>query len=124
MLVGEEHYYYFRVDYSKVKSKAENNTRVDEVSSLPSGYNYSFSGESANKILDYISSLSTTTVYAEDPNKHGGITWVISVKMDNGETFKVYYLTDIFIRTENGVWRKINSDKVSRFKDLLNELNE
>ena len=124
MLVGEEHYFYFRVDYSKVKSKAENNTRVVDVSSLPSWYNYSFTGESANKILDYISSLSTTTVYAEDPNKHGGITWVISVKKDNGEAFKVYYLTDIFIRTENGVWRKINYDKVSQFEDLLNELNE
>ena len=120
MLVGEEHYFYFRVDYSK----AERNTCAVDVSSLPSGYNYSFIGESAKKIFNYISSLSTTAVYDEDPNKHGGITWVISVKMDDGETFKVYYLTDMFIRTENGVWRKINSDKVSQFEDLLNELNK
>ena len=117
---GEEHYFYFRVDYSK----AERNTCVVDVSQLPSWYNYSFIGESANKILDYISSLSTTAVYDEDPNEYGGITWVISVKMDNGETLNVYYLADMFIRTENGVWRKINSDEASRFEDLLNELNK
>lgn len=99
-----------------------NVTKID-VSSLPEGYNYSFGGEDVNAIIDYLSNLNLDSDFEENPDKYVGMTWVISLKYDNGDELTVYHSGNMFIRSENDSWYKMTYDEASRFSALLNELN-
>lgn len=95
-----------------------------DVSSLPEYYNYSFNGESAKKIVDYLSSLNLESDFEENPNEYGGMTWVVSLKYENGDALTVYHAGNMFIRAENGTWYKMTYEEASRFHTLLDELNK
>ena len=102
---------------------AEGNVIKIDVSSLPEGYNYSFDGEDAKEIIDYLSNLNLQSNFEEDPNEYTGMTWVISLEYDNGEILTVYHFGNMFIRTEKGYWYKMTYDEANRFDTLLDELN-
>ena len=102
---------------------AEGNVIKIDVSSLPEGYNYSFAGEDAKEIIDYLSNLNLQSNFEEDPNEYTGMTWVISLEYDNGEILTVYHFGNMFIRTEKGSWYKMTYDEANRFDTLLDELN-
>ncbi len=101
----------------------EGNVVNIDVSSLPDGYNYSFSGEDAKAIIDYLSSLNLDSNFEENPNEYAGMTWVISLKYENGDTLTIYHFCNMFIRSENGSWYRMTYEEASRFDTLLNELN-
>ena len=101
---------------------AEGNVVNIDVSSLPEGYNYSFSGEDAKGIIDYLSNLNLESNFEENPNEYGGMTWVISLKYENGDTLTIYHFGNIFIRVKGGSWYKMTYDEASRFDTLLDEL--
>ena len=69
----------------------EGNVVKIDVSSLPEGYNYSFSGEDAQAIIDYLSTLNLESEFEENPNEYTGMTWVIALEYENGDTFKIYH---------------------------------
>ena len=92
-----------------------------DVSSLPEYYNYSFKGESAKKIVDYLSSLNLESNFEENPNDYFGTTWVITLEYENGETLNVYHFGD-FIRAKNGPWYKMICEEASCFYELLDEI--
>ena len=94
-----------------------------DVSSLPAKYSYSFSGEDAKAIIDYLSTLNLDSDFEENPNEHNGMTWVISLKYENGDTLTIYHFANMFIRSEKGYWYKMTYEEASRFDTLLNELN-
>ena len=100
---------------------AEGNVIKIDVSSLPEGYNYSFDGEEAKEIIDYLSNLNLQSNFEENPNEYTGMTWVICLKYDNGE-LTVYHFGNMFIRTEKGSWYKMTYDEANRFDTLLDEL--
>ena len=102
---------------------AEGNVIKIDVSSLPEGYNYSFNGENAKAIIDYLSHLNLDSNFEEKPNEYNGMTWVISLEYDNGDELTVYHFGNMFIRAEKGSWYKMTYDEASRFDALLNELN-
>ena len=102
---------------------AEGNVIKIAVSSLPEGYNYSFSGEDTKGIIDYLSNLNLQSEFDEDPNTYTGMTWVISLEYENGETQTVYHSCNLFIRSENEPWYKMESKEAHRFDALLTELN-
>ena len=102
---------------------AEGNVIKIDVSSLPGGYNYSFDGEDAKEIIDYLSNLNLQSNFEEDPNEYTGMTWVVSLEYDNGEILTVYHFGNMFIRTEKGSWYKMTYDEANRFDTLLDELN-
>ena len=102
---------------------AEGNVIKIDVSSLPEGYNYSFDGEDAKEIIDYLSNLNLQSNFEEDPNEYTGMTWVISLEYDNGDELTVYHFGNMFIRTEKGSWYKMTYDEANRFDTLLDELN-
>ena len=102
---------------------AEGNVIKIDVSSLPEGYNYSFDGEDAKEIIDYLSNLNLQSNFEEDPNEYTGMTWVISLEYDNGEILTVYHFGNMFIRSEKGSWYRMTYDEASRFDALLNELS-
>ena len=102
---------------------AEGNVIKIDVSSLPEGYNYSFDGEDAKEIIDYLSNLNLQSNFEENPNEYTGMTWVISLKYENGDELTVYHFGNMFIRTEKGSWYKMTYDEANRFDTLLDELN-
>ena len=102
---------------------AEGNVIKIDVSSLPEGYNYSFDGDDAKEITDYLSNLNLQSDFKENPNEYTGMTWVISLKYENDDVLKVYHFGNMFIRTENGSWYKMTYDEANRFGALIDELN-
>ena len=102
---------------------AEGNVIKIDVSSLPEGYNYSFDGEDAKEIIDYLSNLNLQSNFEEDPNEYTGMTWVISLEYDNGEILTVYHFGNMFIRSEKGSWYRMTYDEANCFDTLLDELN-
>ena len=97
----------------------EGNVIKCDVSSLPEYYNYSFKGESAKKIVGYLSSLNLESNFEENPNEHFGMTWKITLEYDNGEILNVYHFGN-FIRTENSSWYK--NEQARYFDELLDEI--
>ena len=93
-----------------------------DISSLPGGYNYSFSGKDAKAILDYLSTLNLESNFEENPNEYTGMTWVISLKYENGDVLTIYHFGNMFIRVKGGSWYKMTYDEASRFDTLLDEL--
>ena len=102
---------------------AEGNVIKIDVSSLPEGYNYSFSGEDIKAITDYLSTLNLECEFEENPNEYTGMTWVIALEYENGDTLNIYHFGNMFIRSEKGSWYKMTYEEASRFDVLLNELN-
>lgn len=92
-----------------------------DISSLPEGYNYSFSGTDAKAIIDYLSTLNLESNFEENPDVLGGMTWVISLKYENGDALTVYHF-GLFIRVNDGSWYKMTLDEAIRFDTLLEEL--
>ena len=101
----------------------EGNVLKIDVSSLPDGYNYSFDGEEAKEIIDYLSNLNLQGNFEENPNEYTGMTWVICLEYDNGDKLTVYHFGNMFIRTKEGSWYKMTYDEANRFDTLLDELN-
>ena len=102
---------------------AEGNVIKIVVSSLPEGYNYSFDGEDAKEIIDYLSNLNLLSKFEENPNEYTGMTWVIFLEYENGDELTVYHFGNMFIRAEKGSWYKMTFEEASHFDTLLNELN-
>ncbi len=101
----------------------ECNVESVSVSSIPENYEYSFGGDDAKAIVDYIEKLNLITDFKENPNEYGGMTWVISIEYENGDHTTVYHFGNMFIRTENGSWYKMKSEEAQRFEYLLNDLS-
>ena len=100
---------------------AEGNVVDIDVSSLPEGYNYSFSGEDTKGIIDYLSNLNLESNFEENPDDYVGMTWVISLKYESGDTLTLYHFGN-FIRSEKGSWYKMAYEEANRFYTLLDEL--
>ena len=99
----------------------EGNVIKCDVSSLPEYYNYSFKGESAKKIVGYLSSLNLESNFEENPNDYYGMAWKITLEYDNGEILNVYHFGK-FICTENSSWYKMTYEQASYFDELLDEI--
>ena len=99
------------------------NVACADISSLPEGYNYLFSGEDARAIVDYLSNLTLISDFPENPNEYSGMTWAISLKYDNGEDITVYHFGNMFIRFGNGSWYKMLIEEAIQFDTLLYQLN-
>ena len=93
------------------------------VTSLPGGYAYAYEGEDAMAIVDYLESLSLQSRFKEDPDEYTGMTWVISVDYADGSTVTVYHSGNMFIRTADGPWYRMEYEEADRFHALLDELN-
>ena len=93
-----------------------------DISSLPEGYNYSFSGKDAKAIIEYLSTLNLESNFEENPNEYDGMTWVISLEYENGDTLTIYHFGNMLIRVKGGSWYKVTYDEASRFDTLLDEL--
>lgn len=92
------------------------------VTSQPGDYDQSFYGSAAMAIGEYLRELRLIADLEEDPGSYAGMTWVISLAFESGETETVYHFGNRFIRTENGPWYQLSYEEASRFGRLLDEL--
>ncbi len=90
-----------------------------EVSSLPEGYHYSFYGEAANTVRDYISELHLKARFRESPELFGGMTWVIRLVFEDGNEQTIYHFGNMFIREENGRWFRMEYEEAAALESLL-----
>ena len=88
------------------------------VTSSPKGYDYSFTGDKAQEIVDYLSSLNLIVNFPENPEDYDGMTWIITVIYDNKETLNIYH-DGMFISTLNGTWYKMSYEEASRFDHII-----
>lgn len=93
------------------------------VNSLPGGYDYSFAAEDAQAVAEYLSGLTLTAKFPENPNEYAGMTWVIQLSYENGNTVTVYHFGNLFIRADDGPWYKMQYDEAVRLDALLDDLN-
>ena len=111
-------------DNSSLLAAGKDGIKNVSVSSLPEGYNYSFSKDDADAIIDYLSNLNLISDFEENPNEYAGMTWVISLEYENGDIVTVYHFGNMFIRADSGPWYKMNYKEASRLGELFGELSE
>ncbi len=104
---------------SLIREKTINNITV---TSLPSGYEYSLTGDDVNAIVDYFSNLHLISDFEENPDEYLGMTWVIAVEYGDGTSSTIYHFGNMFVRTDDRPWYKMDYEEASRFHPLLQEL--
>lgn len=102
----------------------EGSVKSISVTSLPEIYDYSFVGKDTEAIVDYLSGLNLIEQFEENPDEYAGMSWLISLKYDDGEFLQIYHFGNMFIRTEDGPWYKMTYEEASRFGTLLTELDK
>ena len=99
----------------------ENNIKSISVTSSPEGYEYSFKGEDAQAIVDYLESLHLTPF--SGINSANGMAWVISIEHKNEKVTTVYHSCNKYIMTEDGSLYEMIFEEADRFGSLLYELD-
>ena len=99
----------------------ENSIKSISVTSLPKGYEYSFKGDDAQAIVDYLESLHLTPF--SGINSEDGMAWVISIEHKNGKVTTVYHSCNKYIMTEDGSLYEMIFEEANRFGSLLYELD-
>lgn len=97
----------------------ENHIERIVVTSLPEGYHYSFDGAEIDVVSEYLVGLTLTSDFSENPNEYCGMTWVISVGYENGDTTTIYHFGNMFIRADDGPWYRMTYDEAKRLSELL-----
>ena len=100
----------------------ENSIKRIAVTSLPKGYEYSFKGDDAQAIVDYLESLHLTPF--SGINSEDGMTWVISIEDKNGKITTVYHSCNKYIMAEDGSLYEMIFEEANRFGSLLYELDD
>ena len=92
------------------------------VTSSPKGYEYSFKGDDAQAIVDYLESLHLTPF--SGINSEDGMAWVISIEDKNGKITTVYHSCNKYIMAEGGSLYEMIFEEANRFSTLLYELDD
>ena len=111
------------------KDNADNSVLLKEgriiqvhVSSMPEEYKYSFTGNSATKIVDYLKNLKLSSDYPENPDVYCGMTWLITLTYTDGRKQIIYHFGNMFIKSDSTSWYKMNYEEAEQLDSLLKEL--
>ena len=119
----------YPVEFWYPNTSAEDNLLVEgevvkvDVSSSPEEYSYSFMGEDAEAIVDYLSNLTLKSDFEENPNEYCGMCWDIILEYENGDVLNIYHFANMFIRSQNSSWYRMTYEEASYFDTLLEQLN-
>lgn len=105
------------------KNLNESDIKSFSVSTLPEfyGYEYSFSGDEARAVVDYLSGLKLTPLLISMPK--GGMTWVIEIKYEDESETTVYLFGDeIWINAKEKYL--MQSEENGVFEALIRNLNQ
>ena len=93
------------------------------LSSLPEGYSYFFDGEKAEKLVNYLTGLDLKSKFSENPDEYDGMTWVITIEYENGDTAVVDHFGNMFVKNGDGQWLKMNYEQAEQLDTLLEKLS-
>ena len=95
-----------------------------KVTSLPEGYDYSFTDKNAQAVVDYLSNISlSTNLSVEDPGQLNGMTWVIKLNYENGDTVTLYDLGK-FIHGTDRKWYEMTYEESQELSNLIWKLGQ
>lgn len=105
--------------------KKLNESEISSVSitTLPEfyGYEYSFTGDEARAVIDYLSGLKLTPILISIPK--GGMTWVIEIKYEDESETTVYLFGDeIWINAKEKYL--LQPEEKGVFEALISNLNQ
>ena len=98
------------------------NVKSVSIISSPMGYEYSFSGDDANAVVDYLAGLNVKP-YSKG-NDYTGMSWDISIEYEDGNTLTVYHCANKLIKINHGRWYEMTYDEASRLDALLDEIGK
>lgn len=119
----------FDIEYLKVPKDytiLQENEPVAKVhvTSLPEAYDYTFDGADAQEIAEYLRGLTLISDFDENPDEYYGMTWVIEVEYENGESGTVCHFGNMFIRAGHGKWYKTVQSEAVKLDALIEKLNK
>ena len=131
---GSDNFYYIKVkDGEKfyVKQSAATLLGIDKakiksvnVTSLPEGYDYSFTGDKAQAIYDYLSDIGLSSeLSVEDPGQLNGMLWVIRLDYENGDSITLYD-SGKFIHGSDRKWYEMPYEESQGLSELIWELGK
>ena len=91
------------------------------ITSLPEGYEYTFKGEDAKSIIDYLQNLNLTP-YSKS-NDYNGMAWIISIEYETGEIVRVCHSCNKLISADDGPWYEMTYEEANRIYTLLDGLS-
>ena len=95
-----------------------------KVTSLPEGYDYSFTDKNAQAVVDYLSNISLSmNLSVEDPGQLNGMTWVIKLNYENGDTVTLYDLGK-FIHGTDSKWYEMTYEESQELSNLIWKLGQ
>ena len=102
----------------------EGSVTAVRVTSMPEGYDFSFTGKEAEKIAGYFKSLDLISDFEENPDEYSGMTWCVTLEYDTGKSLVVYHFGNMFVRAENGPWYMMTYEEASAIDTLIWDLSE
>ena len=94
------------------------------VTSMPEGYNFSFTEKEAEKIAGYFRSLNLISDFEENPDEYSGMTWCVTLEYETGKSLVVYHFGNMFVRSEDGPWYRMTYEEASALDTLIWDLSE
>ena len=85
---------------------------------------YTFEGEKAQAVVDYLKSLHLITNFPENPDEYNGTSWTIDLEYEGGDTVTVWHNANMFIRNPLKPWYRMDYEEAFSFDDLLYELDK
>ena len=93
------------------------------VSSLPPAMDYVYTDDDSEIIFDYLSKLTLVSDFPENPDDYVGTTWEIVFNLKDDAKLTLYYMCNMFIRTEDSSWYKVQFSESYDFSSLIERLN-
>lgn len=117
----------FNIEYLKSPKEytiLQENESVAKVHvfSLPEAYDYTFDEADAQEIAEYLRGLTLISDFNENPDEYYGMTWVLEVEYENGESGTVCQFSNMFIRTDHGKWYKTVHSEAVELDALIEKL--
>ena len=84
---------------------------------------YIFDGEKAEKLVNYLTGLDLKSKFSENPDEYTGMTWVISIEYESGDTAVVDHFGNMFVKNGDGQWLKMNYKQAEQLDTLLEKLS-
>jgi hypothetical protein len=110
-------------DSAKLLGLKDAKIKSVNVTSLPQGYDFTFTDDKAQTFIDFLSDMELTADFSENPGELNGMTWVIKLEYENGEAMTLYDIGG-FIRSESNSWFKYEYDYDSPLNTLIWELSK
>ncbi|MBR5683101.1 MAG: hypothetical protein IKW96_07455 [Ruminococcus sp.] len=85
---------------------------------------YTFEGEKAQAVADYLSGLHLITNFSENPDHYNGTSWTIDLEYEGGDTVTVWHMGNMFIRNPLKPWYKMIYEEAFSLDGLLYELDK